>query len=42
MFAEAFDRKPLKGRARIDDKSSRIIPIIDKQIWDGLMNLFAL
>lgn len=30
-------RKPLKGRKKINEKNSRIIPIIDKQVWDDLI-----
>lgn len=30
-------RKPLKGRKKICEKNSRIVPIIDKQVWNNLV-----
>ncbi|MGE3261927.1 MAG: hypothetical protein AB7K68_09125 [Bacteriovoracia bacterium] len=33
-------RKPLKGRRKIDEKSNRIIPIIDKGLFNCLVGLY--
>ncbi|MBI2603322.1 MAG: hypothetical protein HYW48_09720, partial [Deltaproteobacteria bacterium] len=33
-------RKPLKGRKKIDEKSARIIPVIDEQLWKDLVILY--
>lgn len=30
-------RKPLKGRKKINEKNSRIIPITDEIVWDDLV-----
>jgi integrase len=34
-----INRKPLKGRRKIDDKSARTVIIIDKILWNELVNL---
>ncbi len=36
----AVPRKPLKGRKKIDEKSARIIPIIDNELWKELASLY--
>lgn len=33
-------RKPLKGRKKVDEKSARIIPVIDEQLWKDLVILY--
>jgi len=32
-------RKPLKGRRKIDEKSSRVVPITDKLLWKQLVEI---
>lgn len=33
-----IQRKPLKGKHKIDDKSARTVVIVDKILWNGLVN----
>lgn len=38
----SIERKPLKGKPKIDAKYNRIIPIVDKDLFNNLVNLYKI
>lgn len=39
--AKHIDRKPLKGRKKIDERSARTVVILDKTLWNDLVRLHS-